>query len=78
MHNIVFDAIAVVGLAVVLAGGYTLFAHISKPSIEMVKVVEMTAGEPATIAAVATGLAQPTRPTEPNRATRLRAWMSPI
>ena len=57
VRRIVFDAVGVVGLAVVMAGGYTLFAHLSKPSIEMVKVVEMTAGEPA-----ATAAAQPASP----------------
>jgi DnaJ-domain-containing protein 1 len=56
-RNIVSDAIAVFGLAVVLVGGYTLFFHISKTSVaktsaEAVKVVEITAREPAEIAAV--------------------------
>ena len=51
MRNIVSDAIAVAALAVVLAGAYTLFAHISKTSVEAVKVVEVTARAPAKIAA---------------------------
>ena len=60
-RNIVSDAIAVVGLAVVLVGGYTLFAHISKTSVaktsvEAVKVVEVAAREPAEIAAVQTAV----------------------
>jgi hypothetical protein len=63
-RNIVSDAIAVVGLAVVLVGGYTLFFHISKTSVaktsaEAVKVVEITAREAAKIAAV-----RPPAPTE--------------
>src|SRR5260221_7375893 len=56
-RNIVSDAIAVVGLGVVLVGGYTLFAHISKTSVaktsvEAVKVVEVAARGPVVIAAV--------------------------
>src|SRR5258707_4388270 len=66
-RNIVSDAIAVVGLAVVLVGGYTLFAHISKTSVaktsvsktsvaktsvEAVKVVEVAARGPVEIADV--------------------------
>jgi DnaJ-domain-containing protein 1 len=56
-RNIVSDAIAVVGLTVVLVGGYTLFFHVSKTSVaktsvDAVKVVEVTAPEPAEIAAV--------------------------
>jgi curved DNA-binding protein CbpA len=51
MRNFVSDAITVACLAVVLAGGYTLFAHISKASVEAVKVVEVTARGPAEIAA---------------------------
>jgi curved DNA-binding protein CbpA len=52
MHNIVSDAIAVVGLAIVLGGGYTLFAYTSKTPIDGVKRVEVTARGPAEIAAV--------------------------
>src|ERR1700730_889523 len=56
-RNIVSDAIAVVGLAVVLVGGYTLFARISKTSVaktsvEAVKVVEVAARGPVEIADV--------------------------
>jgi hypothetical protein len=56
-RNIISDAIAVVGLAVVLVGGYTLFAHISKTSVaktsvEAVKVVEVAARGPVEIADV--------------------------
>jgi len=43
MHNVLSDAVAVVGLAIVLGGGYTLFAYISKTPIE---------ARPAKIAAV--------------------------
>jgi curved DNA-binding protein CbpA len=56
MRNFVSDAIAVAGLAVVLAvvmaGGYTLFAHISRTSVAAVNVVEIPARGPAEIAAV--------------------------
>ena len=56
MRNFVSDAIAVTGLAVVLAvvmaGGHTRFAHISKTSVAAVKVVEVPARGPAEIAAV--------------------------
>jgi curved DNA-binding protein CbpA len=34
MRNVVSDAVAVVGLAIVLGGGYTLFAYISKTHVE--------------------------------------------
>jgi curved DNA-binding protein CbpA len=52
MHSIVSDAVAVAGLAIVLAGGYTLFAYISKVPVESVKVAEDTASGPARVAAV--------------------------
>jgi hypothetical protein len=60
-RNIVSDAIAVVGLAVLLVGGYTLFAHISKTSVaktsvEAVKVVKVAARGPVEIAAVQTAV----------------------
>ena len=60
-RNIVSDAIAVVGLAVVLVGGYTLFARISKTSVaktsvEAVKVVEVAARGPVEMAAVQTAV----------------------
>jgi curved DNA-binding protein CbpA len=51
MYNIVSGAVAV-GLASVLAGGYTLFTHISKAPVEVVKVVEVTAPGPVKVAAV--------------------------
>jgi curved DNA-binding protein CbpA len=47
VRNIVSDAIAVVGLAIVLGGGYTLFAYISKTPIEAAKLAEVTARGPA-------------------------------
>src|SRR5712664_257770 len=52
VRNIVSDAIAVAGLAIVLGGGYTLFAYISKTPIEAAKLVEVTGRGPAKIAAV--------------------------
>jgi hypothetical protein len=51
MYNVVSGAVAV-GLASVLAGGYTLFTHISKAPVEAVKVVEVTAPGPVKVAAV--------------------------
>jgi len=50
VHSIVFDAITAVGLAIVLAGGYVLFAHSSKTPIE--ELVGLTARGSARIAAV--------------------------
>jgi hypothetical protein len=47
VRNVVSDAIAVVGLAIVLGGGYTLFAYISKTPIEAAKHAEVTARGPA-------------------------------
>jgi curved DNA-binding protein CbpA len=47
VRNVVSDAIAVVGLAIVLGGGYTLFAYISKTPIEAAKLAEVTARGPA-------------------------------
>jgi len=47
VRNVVSDAIAVVGLAIVLGGGYTLFAYISKTPIEAAKLAEVTGRGPA-------------------------------
>src|SRR5260370_17066971 len=47
VRNIVSDAIAVVGLATVLGGGYTLFAYISNTPINQPKPTQITAREPA-------------------------------
>jgi curved DNA-binding protein CbpA len=47
VRNVVFDAIAVVGLAIVLGGGYTLFAYVSKTPIEAAKLADVTARGPA-------------------------------
>jgi len=47
VRNVVSDAIAVVGLAIVLGGGYTLFAYVSKPPIEAAKLAEVTGRGPA-------------------------------
>src|SRR6266849_7929332 len=67
MRSIVSDAIAVVGLAIVLGGGYTLFAYISKTPIEAAKLVEVTARGPAKIAAV-----QPAARTDTTEPDKLR------
>jgi hypothetical protein len=47
VRSIVSDAVAVVGLAIVLGGGYTLFAYVSKTPIEAAKLAEVTARGPA-------------------------------
>src|SRR5262245_39440686 len=52
VHNIVSDAIAVAGLAIVLGGGYTLFAYISKAPTETARLAEAAGRGPAKIAAV--------------------------
>src|SRR5215470_3118522 len=62
MHTIVSDAVAVVGLAIVLGGGYTLFAYISKTPIEAAKQIEATGQAPARVAA-----AQPVPRTDTTR-----------
>lgn len=63
MQDIVSDAIAVAGLAIVLAGGYMLFAQVSKaPFAESAGIV---ADEPDKIAAVQT--ATRTDATEPDK-----------
>jgi curved DNA-binding protein CbpA len=55
VHNVVSDAIGVVGLAVVLAGGHALFAYISKTPAD---AVEVAARGPAEVAVI-----QPAMPT---------------
>ncbi len=67
VRNIVSDAIAVVGLAIVLGGGYTLFAYISKTPIEAAKLAEVTARGPAKIAAVQPGARADTTRDKPER-----------
>jgi len=62
---IAFDAAAVVGLASVLAGGYTIFAHIPKASVQ--ELAGITARGPAKIAAV-----QPAAGTDPIEPNKLR------
>src|SRR5229473_2807633 len=47
VRSVVSDAVAVVGLAIVLGGGYTLFAYVSKTPIETAKLAEVTARGPA-------------------------------
>jgi curved DNA-binding protein CbpA len=49
VHNIVSDAIGVVSLVVVLAGGHTLFAYLSKPPAN---AVEVTVRGPAEAAGI--------------------------
>jgi curved DNA-binding protein CbpA len=51
VRSIVSDAVAVVGLAIVLGGGYTLFAYVSKTPIETAKLAEVTARGPTQTAA---------------------------
>jgi curved DNA-binding protein CbpA len=52
MRKFVSDAIVVAGLAVVMAGGYPLYTHISKTFVEAAAVVEVPARGPPEIAAV--------------------------
>jgi curved DNA-binding protein CbpA len=49
VHNIVSDAIGVVGLVVVLAGGHTLFAHISKTPVNAFDVTARGQNEVASV-----------------------------
>lgn len=63
IRKMAFDAIAVAAIAVVLAGGYGLFAHNSMPSVEPIKVVEETMRGPGVVAA--TPPAVPTDTTAP-------------
>jgi hypothetical protein len=52
LRKFAFDAIAIAGFAAVMAGGYPLYLHLSRTSVEAVAVVEVPArGSPA-IAAV--------------------------
>jgi len=79
MHGVVSDAIAVVGLAIVLGGGYTLFAYISKTPVDTARLVGTARGE-AKIAAVQP--AARTDTTEPdelrNKSERIAAPEMPI
>ena len=63
LHNVISDAIGVVGLAVVLAGGHTLFAYISKP---LVSALELSVREPAEVTSIQpstrTGSTEPDEP----------------
>jgi len=52
MHNIVSDSIAVIVLAVVLAGVYTAFTYISEMSVSKAKVVAANSAEAANLGAV--------------------------
>jgi curved DNA-binding protein CbpA len=65
---IVSDAAAIVAFSVVLAGGYTLYGHVSKTSVEGAKVVEVAARKPADMTAVQpmirTEAADPVQPSE--------------
>lgn len=49
LHNIASDAIGVVGLAVVIAGGHALFAYISKSPVS---ALEVSARQPAEVTSV--------------------------
>jgi curved DNA-binding protein CbpA len=51
-RTIVSDTAAIVALTVVLVGGYTLYAHVSKTSVEGAKVIEVAARKPANLTAV--------------------------
>jgi curved DNA-binding protein CbpA len=51
-RTIVSDTAAIVAFTVVLVGGYTLYAHVSKTSVEGAKVVEVAARKPADMTAV--------------------------
>ena len=51
-RTIVSDTAAIVAFTVVLVGSYTLYAHVSKTSVEGAKVVEVAARKPADMTAV--------------------------
>jgi hypothetical protein len=51
-RTIVSDTAAIVAFTVVLVGSYTLYAHVSKTSVEGAKVVEVAARKPADMIAV--------------------------
>jgi DnaJ domain len=51
-RTIVSDTTAIVALTIVLVGGYTLYPHVSKTSVEGAKVVEVAARKPADMTAV--------------------------
>jgi curved DNA-binding protein CbpA len=51
-RTIVSDTAAIVAFTVVLLGGYTLYAHVSKTSVEGTKLVEVAARKPADMTAV--------------------------
>src|SRR5947209_10132758 len=67
MHGIVFDAIAVAGLAIVLGSGYLLFAYISKTPTDAARLVEGTTRGATKIAAV-----QPAARTDTTAPDKLR------
>ncbi len=64
VHNIVSDAISVVGLVVVLAGGHTLFAYVSKPPVNAVEVSTNRSAEIAGIQPAGTGVTEQDRQRE--------------
>jgi curved DNA-binding protein CbpA len=78
VHNIVSDAIAVAGLAIVLGGGYTLFAYISKTPTEAAKLVEVTGRGPAKAAAVRPAARTDTTAPSELRDSRMAAPEKPI
>jgi len=51
-RTIVSDTAAIVAFTIVLVGGYTFYAHVSKTSVEGAKVVEVAARKPADMTAV--------------------------
>jgi DnaJ domain len=70
LHNIVSDAVGVVGLAVVLAGGHTLLAYLSKAPVN---AVEISAPGPVEVASIQqetrTGATEPEEPRDDLEAT---------
>jgi curved DNA-binding protein CbpA len=52
MRKFVSDAVVIAGLALVMAGGYPLYTHMSKTFVEAAAVVEVAARGPPEIAAV--------------------------
>jgi curved DNA-binding protein CbpA len=51
-RTIVSDTAAIIAFTVVLVGGYTFYAHVSKTSVEGAKVIEVAARKPANLTAV--------------------------
>jgi curved DNA-binding protein CbpA len=62
VHNIVLDAISVVVLVAVLAGGHTLFAYLSKAPVDAAEVSAHGPAEVADSRPAGTGIAEPDPP----------------